>query len=84
MRVWLCPLALGLLLGTTACSSNRPASSGTTEFVLDGNRIYARLAFVLPDGSTRKALAFVDMGSPDFAVPTLLALHGAGHTIAAV
>jgi methionyl-tRNA formyltransferase len=32
--------------------------------------------------STGMRLAF--MGSPDFAVPTLLALHDAGHTIAAV
>lgn len=40
------------------------ASSGTTPFVLDGNRVYARLAFVRPDGSLHQALAFVDMGSP--------------------
>ena len=40
------------------------AFSGTTPFVLDGNRVYARLAFVRPDGSLHRALAFVDMGSP--------------------
>ncbi len=40
------------------------ASSGTTPFVLDGNRVYAKLAFVRPNGSLHQALAFVDMGSP--------------------
>src|SRR5262249_31741454 len=35
-----------------------------TTFVFDGNRTYAELGFVRPDGSIHKALAFVDMGSP--------------------
>jgi hypothetical protein len=39
-------------------------TSGTTRFVFDGNRMYAELAFVKPDGSLRLALAFVDLGSP--------------------
>ena len=39
-------------------------SAATTPFVLDGNRIYAKLSFVRPDGSVHQALAFVDMGSP--------------------
>ena len=38
--------------------------AGKTKFVLDGNRIYAALGFVRPDGSLHRALAFVDMGSP--------------------
>jgi hypothetical protein len=38
---------------------------GTTHFVLDGNRMYAELGFRRPDGSTHRALAFVDMGSPE-------------------
>jgi hypothetical protein len=38
--------------------------SGTTPFVLDGNRTYAELAFLRPDGSVHRALAFVDLGSP--------------------
>ena len=45
-----------------------PPSSGTTPFVLYGNRTYAELAFVRPDGSLHRALAFVDMGSPSFEV----------------
>lgn len=40
------------------------SSIGTTPFVLDGNRIYAELDFIRPDGSIHRALAFVDMGSP--------------------
>ena len=41
--------------------------AGTTTFVFDGNRMYAELGFVRPDGSIRRALAFVDMGSPSMA-----------------
>jgi hypothetical protein len=40
------------------------SSAGTTTFVFDGNRMYAELGFVRPDGSIHRALAFVDMGSP--------------------
>ena len=45
-----------------------PPSSGTTRFVLDGNRTYAELVFLRPDGSFHRALAYVDMGSPSFEV----------------
>lgn len=38
---------------------------GVTRFVFDGNRMYAELGFFRPDGSTHRALAFVDMGSPE-------------------
>jgi hypothetical protein len=44
--------------------AQKPTSSGTTPFVLDGNRIYAEVSFVRPDGSLRKTRAFVDLGSP--------------------
>ena len=40
------------------------ASSGTVPLVLNGNRIYAELGFVRPDGSVHTTLAFVDLGSP--------------------
>jgi hypothetical protein len=43
-------------------------SSGTTSFVFDGNRMYAELVFVRPDGSVHRALAFVDLGSPSMMV----------------
>jgi hypothetical protein len=36
--------------------------------VLDGNRVFAEVSFVRPDGSLHKALAFVDMGSPSTSV----------------
>src|SRR5262249_34282965 len=39
-----------------------------TRFVLDGNRTYAELGFVRPDGTVHRALAFVDMGSQRMAV----------------
>jgi len=38
------------------------ASSGTVPFILDGNRVYARVAFLTPEGKPRKALVFVDLG----------------------
>jgi hypothetical protein len=40
------------------------ARSGIAPFVLDGNRIFASVEFVLPDGKLRKVLVFVDLGSP--------------------
>jgi hypothetical protein len=64
MRV-LAPLAAGLVLATAAarvCLAAPEPSSGTTRFVLDGDRIYAELAFVRPDGSLHRSLAYVDMG----------------------
>ena len=42
--------------------------SGTTPFVFDGNRMYAELVFLRPDGSTHRALAFVDLGTPAVAL----------------
>jgi len=54
-----------------------PAAAGTTSFVIDGNRIYARLSFVRADGSRRQAYAFVDMGRPsmDIRQPLFEDLH---------
>jgi len=38
--------------------------SGTVPFIFDDNRVFAQLDFVRPDGTLRKALAFVDLGTP--------------------
>lgn len=57
-------VALAFVSSAPAQAQAAPPS-GTTPFVFDGNRIYAELSFVLPDRSTHRALAFVDMGSPD-------------------
>jgi hypothetical protein len=46
------------------CVASAIPSTGTAPFILEGNRIYAELTFVRPDGSPRKVLAFVDLGSP--------------------
>jgi hypothetical protein len=48
----------------SSCSGTQTPSSGATPFILDGNRVYAQLAFVRPGGTLRKVLAFVDLGSP--------------------
>ena len=50
------------------CAHAQSASSGTVPFVLDGNRVYARVEFILPDGKARNALVFVDLGSPAVAL----------------
>ena len=39
-------------------------SSGTVPFIFDDNRIFAELEFARPDGTLRKAVAFVDIGTP--------------------
>jgi hypothetical protein len=36
--------------------------------VLDGNRVYAEVTFLLPDGSLHNALVFVDMGTPSMSL----------------
>jgi hypothetical protein len=42
-----------------------PTSGGASlPFIFDDNRIYATLEFVKPDGSVRRALAYVDVGTP--------------------
>lgn len=61
-------LVILLLLGCLISLAQPAASPGTVPFLFDGNRIYAELSFVRPDGSVHKALAFVDMGSPSFVV----------------
>jgi len=65
-------LALGVGLLGAAARAQSPPSSGSTTLVLDGNRAYAALLFVRPDGSTHEALAFVDMGSPSASVSETL------------
>src|SRR5438477_7039698 len=39
-------------------------SAGTVPFIFDDNRVLAELTFVRPDGALRKAVAFVDLGTP--------------------
>ena len=39
-------------------------SNGTISFIFDDNRIFAELEFARPDGTLRKAIAFVDIGTP--------------------
>jgi hypothetical protein len=47
-------------------------TSGMAPFLFDGNRVYAELAFVRPDGTLHRALAFVDLGSPAMIVSKAL------------
>jgi hypothetical protein len=57
-------LAVVLLFLCVTSPAQTSPFSGTTRFIFDGNRMYAELSFVRPDGSVHKALVFVDMGSP--------------------
>ncbi|HEX5234991.1 MAG TPA: hypothetical protein VFW25_06625 [Silvibacterium sp.] len=57
-----------LLAVVPFCSAQPAPSTGSAPFVFDGNRIYAELQFIRPDGTTHRALAFVDMGSPSMVV----------------
>lgn len=43
-------------------------SSGTVPFIFDDNRVFAEIAFVRPDGTPRKAVAFVDIGTPQLVI----------------
>ena len=49
-----------------------PAISGTAPFVLDGNRMYAQIDFLRPDGSAHRALAYVDMGGTSVVIADTL------------
>lgn len=46
-------------------SQSKSSTECSTRFIFDGNRVYAELRFLRPDGSAHRTLAFVDMGSPD-------------------
>ena len=50
-----------------------PTIYANEHFLLDHNRVFVELTFVLPDGAQRKTLAFVDSGDPGFTFTTALA-----------
>jgi hypothetical protein len=60
---WFAALFLALPL-----ESSEGPSSGTVPFLFDDNRMFAELTFIRPDGTLRKALAFVDLGTPAFVI----------------
>ena len=55
-----------LILSVGSCPSALLGSepSGTVPFIFDDNRVFTQLEFVRPDGTVRKAYAFVDLGTP--------------------
>ncbi len=55
-------LAVVTLAAGIRGGQDRPIT-GTTTFVLDGNRMYAEVGFIRRDRAIHRALAFVDMGS---------------------
>jgi hypothetical protein len=61
VRYLLSSILATLLLSLPASGSN---VSGTVPFIFDDNRVFAELTFARPDGTLRKAVAFVDLGTP--------------------
>jgi hypothetical protein len=57
-----------LALAASMCGAQARPTSGTTSFILEGNRVYALLNFLMPDGSAQGAYAFVDMGADNMAL----------------
>jgi len=55
-----------LIIGFLARSLEalNPERSGTVPLIFDDDRVFAELNFVRPNGTLRKALAFVDLGTP--------------------
>ena len=49
-------------------SETNAVSTGTAPFIFDDNRIFVELRFTRPDGTERKALAFVDLGTPQLVI----------------
>jgi hypothetical protein len=47
-------------------------TSGTAPFIFEGNRVYAELVIVRPDGTLHNAFAFVDLGSPSTVISPVL------------
>lgn len=72
IRIGVLPAALAFSVSLCTARPAPAASSGAAKLILDGSRIYAELTFVLPDGTLRIALAFVDMGSPSMIVSEAL------------
>lgn len=68
------------LAACTNATTSRPSTigartrtaSGTTSFILEGNRVYALVNFHEPDGSTHAAYAYVDMGAADMSLSAQL------------
>ncbi len=58
------PSLFAFLVLSPLCVGSQMSPSGTAPFIFAGNRVYAELAFIRPDGSLHKALAFVDLGGP--------------------
>lgn len=71
-RISALPVAFAFSASLCFSGPTSSAPSGAAKLLLNANRIYADLAFVRPDGTLRKAYAFVDMGSPSMIVSEAL------------
>ena len=55
-------ITISSLAAPAAAKEDAPV--GTVPFIFDDNRVFAELAFIRPDGTRRKAFAYVDLGTP--------------------
>ena len=60
--------ALALFMCAAPGTVAAAPASGTVPLLLDGERIYAQVSFVRPDGTRHETLAFVDLGGPSMDV----------------
>ncbi|HKW88499.1 MAG TPA: hypothetical protein VJN21_07055 [Candidatus Acidoferrales bacterium] len=65
LRAILCASILAAILACRAAGQTN-AMSVSEPFLINHNRIFVEMEFVRPDGTSRKALAFVDSGDPGF------------------
>jgi hypothetical protein len=68
MRTPIWFLFLGSLWAKMGVSETNAVSTGTAPFIFDDNRIFVELRFMRHDGTERKALAFVDLGTPQLVI----------------
>ena len=71
MKQGLTRIAIFLLILVFVARTSEALDSertGTVPFIFDDNRIFAEIAFARPDGTLRKAIAFVDVGTPQLVI----------------
>lgn len=61
-------MPLALFMCAAPWSAAAAPALGTASLLFDGERIYAELSFVRPDGTRHETLTFVDLGGPSMVV----------------
>jgi hypothetical protein len=72
VNLYVAAFALVLVVPVSGLSARPVYRAASEHFLLDHNRIFVPLTFVLPGGTQRKTLAFVDSGDPELTLTTAL------------